>query len=103
VSVLDYACLSTTCSNSSSELKRIIETISLETMLVRNWPQAKFEFDRSGNEWQGVLDLYRAGGCDVLAVGRENNMLSNKLMNQVILDAVFPCCVVNLTPAYAVL
>ncbi|EJK76138.1 hypothetical protein THAOC_02116 [Thalassiosira oceanica] len=55
---------------------------ALETMLVRNWPQAKFEFDRSGNEWQGVLDLYRAGGCDVLAVGRENNMLSNKLMNQ---------------------
>jgi len=55
---------------------------ALEDLLVRNWPQAKFEFDRSGNEWQGVLDLYRAGGCDVLAVGREDNMLDNELMNQ---------------------
>ena len=70
---------------------------ALEDMLVRNWPRAKFEFDRSGNEWQGVLDLYRAGGCDVLAVGREDNMLDNELMNQVILD-VFPCSsAVNLT------
>ena len=55
---------------------------ALENMLVRKWPRAKFQFDRSGNEWQGVLDLYRTGNCDVLAVGREDNLIDSDLMNQ---------------------
>jgi len=55
---------------------------ALENMLVRKWPRAKFQFDRSGNEWQGVLDLYRTGDCDVLAVGREDNLIDSDLMNQ---------------------
>ena len=61
---------------------------ALEELLVRKWPRAKFQFDPSNNQGQGLLDLYRAGSCDVLAVGREDNMLDNVLMDQ-----VYPWCV----------
>jgi len=44
------------------------------------WPDANFVFSESGTEFYGVLDLFDAGKCDVMAVGREDTNLDEKLM-----------------------
>ena len=41
----------------------------LKSQMEIAWPDANFVFGESGNEWHGVLDLYKENKCKVLAVG----------------------------------
>mmetsp|Transcript_2090 Transcript_2090/g.4481 ORF Transcript_2090/g.4481 Transcript_2090/m.4481 type:complete len:745 (+) Transcript_2090:84-2318(+) len=55
---------------------------ALAEELTTKWPDAKFVFHTEGNEFFGLLDDYRAGKCDVLAVGREDTTMDLELLNQ---------------------
>merc|ERR1712194_322808 len=43
----------------------------IEADLERGWPDAKFVFDDSGNEYDGLLDLYEKEECQALAISWE--------------------------------
>mmetsp|Transcript_1544 Transcript_1544/g.3190 ORF Transcript_1544/g.3190 Transcript_1544/m.3190 type:complete len:753 (+) Transcript_1544:97-2355(+) len=49
--------------------------------LTSKWPDARFVFSESEGEFYGVLEDYKAGKCDVLAVGREDTMIDLELLN----------------------
>lgn len=54
---------------------------ALARELKSKWPYARFVFSDTVNNFHGVFEDYRAGKCDVMAIGREDTMVDLDLLN----------------------
>jgi hypothetical protein len=63
---------------------------AIQSELKIAWPKANFYFTKSGQEFNGMLEDYRLGQCDVMAVGWEDTSMDLIFRDQICeLDLVF--------------
>lgn len=55
----------------------------LESEFKTAWPDAKFYFTQTGNEFHGVLEDYSLKRCDAMAIGWEDTSMDEKFMEQI--------------------